>query len=256
MTAMPEFPEALERRITIRARPETVFRFFTDSSRFAKWWGEGSRIDPRQGGQVVIQYPGGVVVDGEVLEIDVPRRIVFTYRYASGIPADGSLVTISLEESAQGTILNLRHAFSSAKIRDTHVQGWRYQLAVFSRAVAEDELPAAVERIDAWLRAWGDPDAAQRRALLTSCATDDVVFRDAYSATEGLEDLLAHLQAVQFFMPGVTLARDGDVRLSHGTALARWTATRADGAAAGTGTNVYDLSPDGRFARVVGFWES
>jgi uncharacterized protein YndB with AHSA1/START domain len=252
---MLDFPEALERRITIRARPETVFRFFTDSTRFAKWWGEGSRIDPRKGGQVVIQYPGGVVVNGEIVEIDAPRRIVFTYKYASGIPADGSLVTITLDGSAQGTILNLRHAFSSAKIRDTHVQGWRYQLAVFSRAVAEDEQPSAVGRVDAWLRAWGDPDARQRRALLESCATTDVVFRDAYSATEGLEDLLAHLDAVQIFMPGVTLSRDGDVRLSHGTAIARWTATRADGAAQGKGANVYDLSPDGRFARVVGFWE-
>jgi hypothetical protein len=26
---MPEFPEALERSIEIRARPETVFRYFT-----------------------------------------------------------------------------------------------------------------------------------------------------------------------------------------------------------------------------------
>ena len=137
-----------------------------------------------------------------------------------------------------------------------HVQGWRYQLAVFSRAVADETLPAAVERVDAWLRAWGDPEAGQRRALLASCATPDVVFRDAYSATEGLEDLLSHLEAVQVFMPGVTLSRDGEVRLSHGTALARWTATRADGAVQGKGVNVYDLSPDGHFARVVGFWES
>ena len=136
------------------------------------------------------------------------------------------------------------------------MQGWRYQLAVFSRAVADDALPDAVERVDAWLRAWGEPEAGQRRALLASCATPDVVFRDAYSATEGLEDLLAHLDAVQVFMPGVTLSRDGDVRLSHGTALARWTATRADGAVQGKGINVYDLSPDGRLARVVGFWEN
>ncbi len=253
---MTDFPEALERRLTIRARPETVFRFFTDSTRFAKWWGEGSRIDPRKGGEVRIQYPGGVVVNGEVVEIDAPRRLVFTYRYATGIPADGSLVTITLDANPQGTVLHLRHAFSSGKIRDAHVQGWRYQLAVFSRAVADEALPAAVEHVDAWLRAWGEPDAEQRRALLTACAAPDVVFRDAYSATEGLDDLLAHLEAVQVFMPGVTLSRDGDVRLSHGTALARWTATRADGAVQGKGVNVYDLSPDGHFARVVGFWES
>ena len=42
---MSDLPEVLERRITIAARPETVFRFFTDSERFALWWGEGARIE-------------------------------------------------------------------------------------------------------------------------------------------------------------------------------------------------------------------
>src|SRR5262249_6856279 len=132
---MPEYPEALERRIEICARPETVFRYFTDSQRFARWWGEGSAIDARVGGKVPVRKPRGNRVDGEILEFESPRRIVFTYRYASGVPADGSLVTIVLEETESGTTLNLRHAFSSAKIRDTHVQGWRYQLAVFSKVI-------------------------------------------------------------------------------------------------------------------------
>jgi hypothetical protein len=56
-------------------------------------------------------------------------------------------------------------------------------------------------------------------------------------------------------MPGITLARSGDVRLSHGTAIAAWVANKPDGNAVGRGTNVFDLSPDGRIARVVGFWE-
>jgi hypothetical protein len=55
-------------------------------------------------------------------------------------------------------------------------------------------------------------------------------------------------------MPDVTLVREGDVLLSHGTAIARWTARRG-GDPIGRGASVYDLSPDGRFARVVGFWE-
>jgi hypothetical protein len=81
------------------------------------------------------------------------------------------------------------------------------------------------------------------------------VFRDAYSATDGVEDMLANLEAIRHFFPGVTLARDGDVRLAHGTAVARWTARRDGGDPVGRGLNVYDVSPDGRFARVVGFWE-
>ena len=251
---MPDLREFLDREITICARPETVFRYFTDSQRFAKWWGEGSQIDPRPGGAVTIRYPNAVTVTGEVTEIDPPRRIAFTYAYAGKIPADGSLVTITLEETAEGTVLKLRHAFSSAKIRDAHVQGWRYQLALFSKTVAEEEQSRAPEQVDAFLRAWGNPDAADRRRLLESCAAPDIAFRDAFSATNGIEEMLANLEAVQIHMPGMTLVRDGDVRQAHGTAIAGWTAQGPDGSPRGRGTNVYDLAPDGRIRRVVGFW--
>jgi len=56
-------------------------------------------------------------------------------------------------------------------------------------------------------------------------------------------------------MPGISLGRAGEVRLSHGTVLAGWAAKRENGDPAGAGTNVFDLSPDGRIARAVGFWD-
>ena len=245
-----ELPHALDRRITIRARPETVFAYFTDSARFARWWGEGSRIDPKPGGEVYIRNPNGVVVTGKIVEIDPPARIVFTY-VSGGVE---SLVTIRLEEADGGTELHLRHAFSSAKIRDHFVQGWRYQLAVFSKVLAEDAAEIVTRHVDAFLRAWGEPDGKRRRELLEACVTREISFRDAFSANEGLEDLLANLDAVQIFLPGAALSRSGDVRLSHGTALADWTATKDGGEPMGTGTNVFELAPDGRIARVTGFW--
>jgi uncharacterized protein YndB with AHSA1/START domain len=248
---MTELTEFLDRRITICARRETVFAYFTDSARFAKWWGEGSHIDPRPGGAVFIQYPNGITARGEVVSLEPPRRIAFTYIYGGDA---SSLVTVTLEETGQGTVLNLHHAFSSAKVRDHFVQGWRYQLALFSKAVAEEEQARAAERVDAFLRAWGEPDAKTRRELLESCATPGIVFRDAYSATEDLDDMLANLEAIQVFMPGMTLSRSGDVRQAHGTAIAPWTAKKENGDPAGAGTNVFDFSPDGRIARVVGFW--
>lgn len=250
---MPDFNEVLDRDIAISAQRETVFRYFTDSQRFARWWGEGSRIDPRPGGEVAIRYPDGTKASGEVLEIDPPRRIVFSYGYVGMVPADFSRVTITFDETPQGTRLHLHHAFSSAKIRDQHVQGWRYQLALFSKAVTEEQHGDAAARVDAYLRAWGDPEAETRRALLESNAASEIVFRDAYSATSGLDDLLANLDAIQIYMPGVRLRRDGDVRLSHGSAIAAWIAEK-DGARLGAGTNIYDFAPDGKIARVVGFW--
>ena len=72
-----------------------VFRFFTDSARWASWWGAGSTIDAKPGGRLLICYPGGTEVSGEVVELQPPQRIVFTYGYVSGqmIPPGGSGVS-------------------------------------------------------------------------------------------------------------------------------------------------------------------
>ena len=259
---MTERPRAhsLNREITIRALPETVFRYFTDSERFARWWGEGSAIEPKPGGSVRIRYPNAVVVTGEVVEIEPPSRIVFTYAYGESAGTDASVVTVTLSAVPDGTRLTLRHDFSSAKIRDAHVQGWRYQLAVYSRVVSEEAQSGAEERVDAFFRAWGAADPAARRALLESCAVDGIVFRDAFSATDGIEELLANLEAVRMHMPGVSLVRSGEILAAHGTALVAWIARRdagegIAGEAIGRGTNVVDFAPDGRIARVVGFWD-
>jgi len=34
---MPELPYRLDRTVVIHAKPEAVFRFFTDSARWASW---------------------------------------------------------------------------------------------------------------------------------------------------------------------------------------------------------------------------
>ena len=95
---MTPLPHRLDRTVVIHASPETVFRFFTDSARWATWWGAGSTIDPRPGGKVYIRHPGAVEVLGEVLEIRPPERIAFTYGFASGkpMPPGASRVTIRL----------------------------------------------------------------------------------------------------------------------------------------------------------------
>ena len=128
----------LDRTIVIRARPATVFEFFTSTPDWAAWWGAGSTIDARPGGQLLIRHPNGVEVTGEVIDVRAPERIVFTYGYASGkpIPPGGSQVTIRLDGHPAGTLLQLTHEFSDAGARDHHVQGWRFQLSLFANAVA------------------------------------------------------------------------------------------------------------------------
>ena len=83
---MTTLPHRLDRTVIIRAARDTVFRFFTDNARWAAWWGAGSTIEPRPGGAVRIHFPNAIEVSGEVLEVLVPERLVFTYGYASGTP--------------------------------------------------------------------------------------------------------------------------------------------------------------------------
>jgi len=254
---MSELAFALDREVVICARRETVFGFFTDKERFAKWWGPGSEIEGRVGAPVVIRYPNGVVARGEVLEVDPPSRIVLSYGYEGAgkpIAPGASRVTITLESVSEGTRLRLRHEMDDKLVRDEHVQGWRYQLALFANAAADVEQAAVATRVDALLEAWSEPDPERRRRLLAQAALPSVTFRDPFSATSGLEDLQIHLAAAQFHMPGVRLEREGDVRHCQGTAMAHWVARAADGTVRGRGTNVYDLAPDGRVHRVVGFW--
>ena len=87
---------SLNRTIEIGARRATVFRFFTDSARWARWWGDGSSIEPRVGGAVKIRYPDGTTASGVVRELEPDRAIAFSYGYDDPdkpIAPGGSLVT-------------------------------------------------------------------------------------------------------------------------------------------------------------------
>lgn len=248
----------LERSILIRARREIVFRFFTDSARWAAWWGAGSTIDPRPGGHVFIRYPGGTEVSGEIVELDEPQRIVFTYGFVTGtpIPPGASLVTIALEREPAGTRVRLSHAFAEAQVRDEHVQGWRYQLSLFANAVAGDAGASVPGIVDRWFAAWSEPDAARRNAALDQTIAEGVVMRDRFSAIEGAADLREHLTAVHRFMPGMAISRDGEVRQCQGMAVADWIARGADGQERARGTNVFVLDADERVESVTGFWNT
>ncbi len=241
-------PDSLERTVVLEAPVATVFRFFTDTPRWAAWWGAGSAIDPRPGGAMKIVHPNVVEVSGEVLEVRPDERIVFTYGYASGkpMPPGASRVTVSLRAVEAGAELRLLHEFAGSAARDMHVQGWRFQLSLLANAVADEVHANAAGIADGWYAAWNISDAAERNRALAQAAADGVDFRDRYSLVEGLEDLSAHIGAAQRFMPGITLRRNGPVSHCQGTALVPWTAVSADGVERMSGTSVFRLGADGR----------
>jgi uncharacterized protein YndB with AHSA1/START domain len=252
---MQDLPYDLNRTVLIRARRETVFHYFTDSARWAKWWGSGSTIEAKPGGKVYVRHPNGIESAGEVLEVKPPERIVFTYGFVGGnpIPVGSSRVTIRLDAADVGTRLHLHHEFGEAAPRDAHVQGWRFQLSLFANAVANEVYADAAMTIDGWYEAWGITDEQAREEAFRKIARPGVRFEDRYALLEGIEDLTAHSGASQRFMPGVTLKRNGEVRQCQGKALSNWVTSSADGKALMTGASVFVFGPDGKIESATGF---
>ena len=252
---MADLPHHLERSVVIRAKPETVFQFFTDSQRWAAWWGAGSTIDAKPGGKVYIRHANGVETIGEVLELNSPERIVFTYGYASGKPIapGGSRLTVRLAPDPTGTRLHLRHEFAEAGPRDEHVQGWRFQLSLFSNVVADEVYAGAANTVDEWFAAWTITDHQSREETFIRIAASDICFRDRYSLLDGLADLTAHTGAAQRFMPGIGLQRKGMVRQCQGSVLADWIAMDRDGKERASGSSVFEFAVDGKIASVTSF---
>ena len=246
----------LERTITIRAHRDVVFRFFTDNTRWASWWGAGSTVEPRVGGRILIRYPGGTEVAGEILAFDPPNRIAFTYGYVKGTPVavGESEVTIRLEAIPEGTRLHLAHAFADASVMQEHVQGWRYQLSLFGNAVANELHARSADTVDRWFKMWSNPVAEERSRQLDQLAAPQISMQDRFSVIQGVADVRAHLDGVHRFMPGFQLQRDGDVRHCQGQVLANWKGLAPDGQPRAAGANVFTLNADGRIEAVTGFW--
>jgi uncharacterized protein YndB with AHSA1/START domain len=120
------------------ASPERVFNAWLDPEKarrflFATAAGQMVRveIDPRVGGRFTFtDRRDGEDVDhtGEYLEIDRPRRLVFTF----AVPKDSSLVTrvtIEIEPMDGGCELTLTHEGVLPEYAERGVEGWSRILA-------------------------------------------------------------------------------------------------------------------------------
>jgi uncharacterized protein YndB with AHSA1/START domain len=121
----------VEQTLRIAARPETVWRYWTDPQLMADWWG-AARLDPQPGGTYVVEMEGGPVMRGEFIELVPYERIVFSFGWepTEGAPpiAPGSTrVEVSLVAHEGDTILTLRHTLPAAHA-DHHRAGWALYL--------------------------------------------------------------------------------------------------------------------------------
>ena len=256
---MTHKPLAAEAAVTVAARPEVVFRYFTDSARFAQWMHAGSTVEAVAGGKMRVVYPNGIVALGEFVEVVPNRRIVFTWGYdggANGIPPGTTRVEVTFAE-VEGTLVRLIHTgFSTDEMRSGHVAGWNHYTALLAGAAANEQHESAAARaVDGYLAAWNETDDSRRQSLLESCWATDGRYYDKFANLVGRDRLNAHIANVQKYMPNTKLERRGPVLHTHGWIDFRWEAQMPHGMAPATGSDFGRLDLDGRLTLIVGFWD-
>lgn len=115
--------------------------------------------------------------------------------------------------------------------------------------------PAATEQlIDTYFAMWRATDEAERAELVARVFADGGRHVDPHADAVGHEGLVAMLAGVHAVYPGFAIDRTSGID-QHGAQLRfSWQLTAADGTPVVAGLDVAELAPDGRIARVVGFW--
>jgi uncharacterized protein YndB with AHSA1/START domain len=138
----------VEREVRVAARPETVFAFFVDPEKMILWKGRRAELDAQPGGIYRVEINDQAIARGEYVEIDPPRRVVFTWGWEGqeagqgehGVPPGSSRVEISLDPDGDGTLVRLRHLDLPEAAREIHGEGWDLYLARL-KAVTSGEDP-------------------------------------------------------------------------------------------------------------------
>lgn len=243
----------------IAAPPETVFRFFTDPARFARWMGGNADIDPRPGGAVEIRYPGGEVARGTVIELTPNSRFVFTWGIdgSPAIPAASTEVVVTVEPSVAGSTVKLvqtGHLSEEARMGTTG--GWMHYVSTLAAGAADDTMEARLTPLlTEWGNAWAETNPEKRLLILNKIWAVDGRFRNPMASTNGREALNAHMANAQMHMQGVSIEPTTRFEHTHNFFRYAWKMTTADGMQMGSGMDVGEITPDGQIAWMVGFWD-
>lgn len=250
----------VEVSITIAAKPATIFRYFTDPGRFGQWVQGAVTLDPRTGGDLRVAFAQGAnVVEGQIVELVENERIVMTWGLADDtpeaaqLPAGSTRVAVTLAPVTDGTRVTLRHEGLVESLRGAHEGGWVYYFSQLSpKASAEHYAGIVGATLDAFMRAWNEPDATNRAEALAAAFASDGEYRGKYGVCQSASELDAHIAACQKFIPGVIVRRVGDWRLAHGHVLHDWELVRGN-ATVERGSDVSELTLEGKIRKLVSF---
>ena len=134
---------SVERTISIAARPETVWEFLVDPEKATRWMGTSATIEARPGGEYRCEVLPGHIARGQYVELDPPRRLVFTWGWEKGggddavVSPGSSTIEIELTPEGDGTRLRFVHrGLPTPESAESHAHSWDHYLARLEVAAA------------------------------------------------------------------------------------------------------------------------
>ena len=124
-------------QVRIGAAPEEVFPYLTDAVLMLRWMGDWAELDPRVGGQFVVDI-NGVPIRGRYLHVEPPHRVVFSWGSPGSdrVPPESTTVEITLRADGDDTIVELAHRGLPDEELPQHGVGWGHFLARLQVAAA------------------------------------------------------------------------------------------------------------------------
>ncbi len=104
-----------------------------------------------------------------------------------------------------------------------------------------------------YISAWNEPDPAARRAFLEAAWASNGEYTDPMSQASNRDELDGVISGFLANNPGAQFTVQGDINHHHRFVRFHWTLQFAAGREM-TGMDFGELSPDGKLAKIVGFF--
>lgn len=130
--------DSIVREVRIRAPRDAVFTYFVDPVKMVAWKARAAWLEPRPGGLFRVEVNDRNTARGQFLEIEPPRRIVFTWGWegADDMPPGSTRVEVTLEPHGDETVVRLVHSGILDALRPSNAAGWNHYLPRLQRAAA------------------------------------------------------------------------------------------------------------------------
>jgi hypothetical protein len=110
--------------------------------------------------------------------------------------------------------------------------------------------------VENYVDLWNETNPAARRELVEKVRIADALSSDPLAEVRGWSAIEAHIARTQAQFPWHRIARVGEVDQHHDRLRFPWALRDADGNTVLTGIDCVRLAGDGRFAELIGFFDS